>query len=284
MAPQTPLLLVDNIFDQVNLYPGGAIAVSSEITGREGFRVADARRERSWWQPANDGGGSPGNWIAASLPGGATIQPDFIWIDRGHNLWGHLLEVSSSPTIGGAQTTRFSRVVPVLGTVGGDPTTGWCVTEEGAIYALANFVAPANSWRVNPPFASGLVYIIPGLMLGKRTQLLGFSRVKDEDAATRTEIQEVSRANYLGTDKRYAARTVTLDLAYIGATEYDGTIRTLRRQLFELDQPAVVCMDYGTHPERAWLYRYQGTQFSAPQTRVSRATQFTMREVGPLLR
>lgn len=284
MAPQTPLLFVDNQFDTVNLYPTSTLATSSEITGREGFRVADARRERSWWQPASDGGGVPGNWIAVAQGGAATVLPDYIWIDRGHNLWGRVVEISSSATLLGAQTTRFSALVPALGTVGGDPTTGWCVTEEGAIYAFVNGVAAANAWRVNPPYVAGFTAIIPGLMLGKRIQLARYSRIKDEDAGSRTEIQETSRAGYLGTDKRYGWRTLVLDLAHIGATEYDTMIRTLRRQLFEIDQPAVVIMDYGTRPERGWLYRYDGTRFSAPTNRVYRATQIPLREVGPALR
>lgn len=291
MAPQMPTVFVDNFFDVATLYPAATVGASSYITGREPYRVIDARRDRSWWQPANDGGGSPGNWIAVAQATGVTVVPDYVYVDRGHNLWGRLVEISSSPTLLGAQTTRFSQTVPALNadgsfTPGGDPTTGWCVTEEGALYSFAfGGAVLANAWRFNPPYVAGFVAIVPGLMLGKRTQFLNFSRVRDEDAGNRTEIQEMSRAGYLGTDRRYSWRTFNLDLNYIGATEYDATIRTVvRRWMFELDQPWVGVMDYGTKPERAWMYRWDGTAFSSGMQRTYRGLQIRGREVGPLIR
>jgi hypothetical protein len=47
MPPQTPLLLVDNVFDTVNQYPTGHRDGERANAGHEGFRVADYRRERT---------------------------------------------------------------------------------------------------------------------------------------------------------------------------------------------------------------------------------------------
>jgi hypothetical protein len=283
MAPQPPLLLVDNLFDVGSLYPAGSLRDSSELTGREAFRIIDARRERSWWQPASS---IAANYVDVDLGAGNTGTIDYIWLDRGHqNLWGNHIEIHSSDVgTAGTYAQYANLTVPALGTVGGDPVTGstFSVTEEGALYKLLSLSAAHRFWRVL--VTENVVPSITGLMLGKRSQFLGYSRVRDEDQGNRTEIQEMSRAGYLGTDRRYGWRTFALDLNYIGATEYDGTIRSLRRTLFELDQPFVGIINYGDKPERAWLYRWDGTQFSAPMNRTYRGVQIRGREVGPLIR
>lgn len=281
MAPQTPLLLVDNKLDTVTLYPAATLSDSSELTGREAFRVADYRRERSWWQGATS---TTGHFLATDLGTGNTGNVDSVCFDRGHNLAGRQVEIDYSDN-GSAWTTLVTLTFPASTVVGGDPTlTTLSQTEEGAAYALFAAAGAAHRyWRILF-LGSAFIPVVTGVILGQRTQLLGFSRVRDEDAGMRTEIQDTSRAGYLGTDRRYAWRTFALDLNYIGAPEYDGTIRTLRRLLFELDQPWVGIMDYGTKPERGWLYRWDGTQFSAPMNRVYRGLQIRGREVGPLIR
>jgi hypothetical protein len=56
--PNPPLLLVDNVFDTIGLYPGAVIDATSEAVGHEAFRAADYRRDRTYWQAATDGGGT----------------------------------------------------------------------------------------------------------------------------------------------------------------------------------------------------------------------------------
>jgi hypothetical protein len=284
MAPQAPLLLVDNKFDTISLYPLATLSVSSELTGREGFRVADGRRERSWWQGATS---ATGHFIAVDLGVGNTGNVDSVYFDRGHNLATRQVEIDYSDN-GSAWTALVTLTFPAATVVGGDPTlTTLSQTEEGANYALFAAAAGAHRyWRILM-LGTAFIPVVPGVILGMRTQLLspwGWSNVKDEDAMNRTEIQEMSRSGYLGTDKRYAWRTIVIGLDKIGATDYDATIRTLRRQLFELDQPFVAVMDYGTRPERAWLYRWDGTQYSSAANRTLRSVQLRGREVGPLLR
>lgn len=280
MAPQTPLILCENFFDVVTFATSGSLTASSQITSREVYRIADARRDRSWWQAATS---AANHGIAIDLGAGVSIAADYVWIDRGHNLWGHNVTLQAGTDGVTFPTNIFSRAVPVLGTLGGDPTTTWCVTEEGALYTLFAGAPAKRGW--NLVFPDTMQPIVPGAMLGRRAQLVLFSRVKDEDGMNRTEIQETSRAGYLGTDRRYPWRTITIDLGKIGAADYDAQIRTLRTQLFELDAPWFCVMDYGTKPERGWLYRWDGTRYSAPLgTKTYRQNTITGREIGPLVR
>lgn len=280
MPPTTPLIIADNLFD-FTLYPTATLTDSSELTGREAYRIIDARRERSWWQAATS---ATSHFVQVDLGAGIAANADAIWFDRGHNMAGRQIQIDYSDN-GSAWTTLRTLTFPAAGVVGGDPTlTTMSATEEGVSWALFTAAAAAHRhWRF---LLLGAAYqpVIPGVMLGVRAQLIGYSRVKDEDSMNRTEVQEMSRAGYLGTDRRYAWRTVAIDLNYIGATEYDSTIRTLRRQLFELDQPFFCAMDYGTKPQWGWLYRWDGTRYSASQNRTYRANVITGREVGPLIR
>jgi hypothetical protein len=208
---------------------------------------------------------------------------DSLWIDRGHNLWGKNITIFAGD--GATFPDALLYTVPALGTVGGDPTAGFCVTEEGALYTLwAGFTRRA--FIIDCPSAWQPIYT--GLILGKRVQLsspAGYSSVLDEDAGERSERIEASLIpGYEGADRTYSARKVELRLAYIGATEYDSAIRGLRRTLYEVGQAAVVCMNYGTHPERAWLYRYSGKSWSSPTPRSYRSVNIPMTEVGPLIR
>jgi hypothetical protein len=276
MTPRPPLLLVDNVFDTVTQYPFATLSSSSERTGHEAFRVADYRRERTSWQPT---AAAVSHYVEADLGTGGDRTVDYLYLDRGHNLWGKTIQVRYG--VAGA-TLHVSLAVPAIGTLGGDPTTGFAVTEEGACYALFDAPAAAHQvWRV--VVVDNMAPILPGVMLGLRSQLLGYSRTFDEDAGERTQTSAVSTAGYQGSDTTYAWRTLDLDLATIGATEYDGTIRTLRRQLFERNQPVVVLMDYGTRPERGWLYQLDGKSWGFAKTRVLRSGRIRLREVGASL-
>ncbi len=292
MAPQPPLILVDNVFDRINLYPA-ALPLTSDrvpVVGREMNFIADYRRERTYWHSGpTDGNGA---YVQVDLGAGNSQKGDSIWLDRGHtaNPGSALTVYGSNDNFSTFPAAIYTANMPAVGTVGGDPTTGWCITEEGAAYSLVALTAACRYWRVTFAFATypnGV--IVPGIILGKRVQLsspAGWSSVVDEDAGERSERMESSLVpGYEGSDRTYSARKVELRLAYIGATEYDSVIRGLRRTLYEVGQPAVVCMDYGTHPERAWLYRYSGKSWSSPIGKgVYRNVSIPMTEVGPLIR
>lgn len=285
MASQPPFILADNVYDRINLYPLATISASDPgLPGRGVQFVADYRRERTYYQRSAAG---VFNEIRSDLGAGNSAIVDTCWIDRGHNLWGKTVIVLTTDNAAyDPPVHSFAFVVPALGTVGGDPTTGWCVTEEGALYTIF------SGWTARRYFD---VYvneshqaIFTGIVLGKRVQLsspAGYSSVLDEDAGERTERNEASLVpGYEGADRTYSARKVELRLAYIGATEYDAAIRGLRRTLYEVGQAAVVCMNYGTKPERAWLYKYRGKDWSSPLTRAYRNVNIPLFEYGPLIR
>lgn len=278
MSAQTPLVLLDNVFDVIGLYPSGVIATSSEVVGREGFRVADYRRDRTWWQPTTDGGGAD-NYVRVQL--GAAAAIDSVWLDRGHNLGGRTVYLEGSPD-GATWSTSLQLNVP--NAVGGTPAQpAMCQTEEGAAWTLFNLTTARLFWRLRVPYSAGFVPVVPGIIAGARTQLLGYSSTFDEDAGGRTTATQQSTAGYLASDTTYAWRTVTLDLKYIGAAEYDSTMRKLRDLMFAKNQPWFCAMDYGTRPERGWLYQFDGASWAMAKQRVYRSGRITGREVGPVL-
>jgi hypothetical protein len=282
VAPQTPLLLLDNVFDTAGVNPGAVIDALSEAAGHESFRVADYRRERSWWQPATDGGGSD-TFVRVGLTAAHSI--DSIVLDRGHNLAGKTIYLEGS-TDNAAWPVSQALNVPALNTVGGTPAApAMCATEEGAAWTIMPAtLGPRLWWRLRIPYAAGFVPVVTGIIAGLKTQLLGYSSTFDEDAGGRTQTTQQSTAGYLASDTTYSWRTAQLGLGAIGATEYDSTIRTLRAQLFERNQPTMLWMDYGTYPERGWLYTYDGAAWGMPKTRVLRAGPIALRELYPRLR
>ncbi len=279
MTPQPPLLLVDNVLDTIQSYPTGVLTTSAERVGHEGYLVADYRRERTSWQPAS---AAAGHYVACDLGATITRAVDYLFLDRGHNLWGRTIVIGYSTTGVAPFTTQRSLTVPALGTLGGDPSsTVMAVTEEGACWAIFTPSAVRRAWQVK--ISDNMLPVVTGLMLGSRNQLLGYSNTFDEDAGERTESSSVSTAGYRGSETTYSWRTVEIGLALIGATEYDASIRALREMLFKRNQPWVCAMDYGTRPERAWMYQYDGKTWGMAKRRVYREGRIRGREVGQSL-
>jgi hypothetical protein len=280
MPPQTPLLLVDNVFDTIGLYPGATIDAITESAGHEAFRVADYRRDRSYWQPSSDGAGNP-TWVRTHLTAARGV--DFVALDRGHNLAGKSVFLEGSAD-GVTWSISQQLDVPASGVVGGNPAApAMAQTEEGVAWTLTASLAARAWWRLRIPYTAAFVPIVTGVMAGLKTQLLGYSDVFDDDAGGRTQSNVTSTAGYRASETTYNWRTVELALRLIGATEYDTTMRTLRALLFAKNQPAMVLMDYGTYPERGWLYQYDGTDWGMAKQRVFRSGRIRMRELGARL-
>lgn len=279
--PTTPLLLYDNVFDTMALYQAGTLDALSATTGREAFRVADYRRERSSWLPADDGAPN-GNWVRVDLGAGVTRGVDYLVLDRGHNLWGQTVTLEGGPD-GATWDVSHALTIPASGTVGGDPTAGASVTEEGAVWTLFPALAARRWWRLRVNYVAAFIPVVTGVMAGLRTQLLGYSTIFDEDAGERTEVAETSKTGYRATDTTYSWRTAQLGLAMIGAAEYDSTIRDLRRILFAKNQPTMLFLDYVSYPARGWLFRVDGARWNMAKQRATRAGQIPLREVGASL-
>jgi hypothetical protein len=281
MPPQTPLVLLDNVFDTIGLYAGAALTTSSESVGRDAFRIADYRRDRTYWSPTTDGGGVD-HWVRVQLV--AAHGVDYIVLDRGHNLAGKTVYIEGSSD-GATWSISQALNVPAASVVGGTPTApAMAATEEGAAWTIIPAALAARVWwRLRVPYTAAFIPIVTGVMAGLKTQLLNFSTSFDEDAGGRTQASQQSIAGYRATDTTYAWRTVKLGLKYIGATEYDATIRTLRETIFAKNQPWMCFLDYGTRPERGWLYEFDGTDWAMAKQRVLREGVISGREVGAKL-
>jgi hypothetical protein len=157
VAPQTPLLLVDNLFDAVGCYPGATLDASSEVIGREAFRAVDYERDRSQWEPASDGGGSD-LWIRVHLT--VTRAVDYAFLDRGHNLAGKTIYLEGSDD-GASWPTSVALTVPSA--IGGTPASpAMTGTEEGAAWTIVPATTARAWWRFRFPYASGFVPHVTG--------------------------------------------------------------------------------------------------------------------------
>jgi len=280
MGTQRPFLLVDNVFDGVNLYPGATRASSGDAYGTDVRYVADYRRERTLWKAA---AAQTLAYVSTDLGAGNTAAVDTIFIDRGSlpSLAGLTVRVTGDDGSGGS-AAHVDLTVPALGTVGGDPTSATlAVTEEGAMYGFLGSMAAKRRWLVY--VVENAQPIVTGIILGKRIELANYLTSRDEDAGGRSQRTEESPAGYVATDRTYSWRTLQVPLNNIGSSSYDAQIRLARRLCFEKNQPTFIVTNYGVNPERGWLYRYDGQTFSSPQTRVMRSVTMPFRELYPLV-
>lgn len=281
--PTTPLVLYDNYCDTVRLYPQAQIDASEESDGFEAFRVADYRRERTYWQAATDRiAAGADHYIRVNH--GATVgakQVDYLVIDRDSTIEGMdvYLEGSADGVVWSVSQVLH---VPAGNVVGGDPVfPNMARTEEGVAWGIAPAALAARMWwRLRVPRTAAFRPVITGLMFGMKTQLLGYSKTFDEDAGERTQATEVSTAGYRAQARSYSWHTCQLGLGTIGSVEYDATIRAMKSALFDRQAPWMLFMDYVTKSERGWLYELEGTTWNAPKTRVLRDLAIRGREVG----
>src|SRR6476646_4833641 len=110
-SPQPPLIMVDNVFDRINLYPLATLSSSATIVGREAQYAADYRRERTFFEIAS---AAANQQIITDLGVGNTAVIDSCWLDRGHNLWGKTVEIVGSNNAFVSTTFDFTFVVPAF--------------------------------------------------------------------------------------------------------------------------------------------------------------------------
>jgi hypothetical protein len=281
MASSPPRLLCRNLFDTVQQYPLATVSASSEQVGREARRVGAYRRGRQWHEPQDAGTNPTGNWVRTDLGVGNTAAPTDAFIDRTHNLWGRTVYIEGSAD-GVTWPVSVGRTVAALsGTAyvpGGDPTSVWCVTEEGALWTRFPATTAYRYWRLRVPYSAAWWPVWPGIILGAGYQLTGYLASFDEDASERKVPTDESASGNRATGTVYSWRVLDLALSLIGATEYDAETRALRSLMFTRDVPAVIVPEPGGHPERAWMYKVDGTSWRMPKTKVYRAGTHRMRE------
>jgi hypothetical protein len=262
------------LVDQVNGYNivfGGSAALSATL-------------DPNW------GGGQ---WVQIDLGVGNSRAPDFLFVDRGHNLFGGVVALAGSDdAIYWPTDSIVARTVPAQGTTSGDPTlavnpsSAPCVTEDSSapsFYSLFTALPARRIWRFYAMPVRPSAPAVPGVIAGVRHQLAYFSSTFDPDAGQRQEPTERSRTGWKATDTVYAYRRLELGLELIDSTYYDSIVRDLRRLLFAKNQPVVVAMDYGSYPERAWCYQYEGAAWNAPLEKALRKAKITLVELGAAL-
>jgi hypothetical protein len=284
---QPPLLLIDNVFDRINQYASGVLTATATAPNRPVSKVADYRRERTYWQA---GTVAAGHAISVDIGAGLTTAVDSVFLDRGHNLWGQSISIiGSDDNFATAPTNVTPAAVPALVAgqfvPGGDPTAGWAVTEEGAIYYIfPALTAVRRYWRLLFNTAPAAAHLVTGVILGKKTQLDSYSNVLDEDAGGRKRGTDESEAGYTAGSRVYPYRTTIIELAVIGATEYDTKIRLIRRAIFEKQIPLFVAMNFGRWPERGWLYTLDADRWASPTRGVHRTATIPLRELYAVIR
>lgn len=284
IASMKPIVLVDNQLDRAFLYPAAVVDSSGFQLDREPWRLVDARRERTYWQPPTDAE----HWVRSTLGAGNEQRADFFWMDRGHNRWGTTIHVEFGTT-GSAWPVSLAFTIPPLNggriPVGGSPFGGQvAVTEEGACYAFFAVTGPWLYRRARfPALGGGLLTTIPGFAIGLSNQFVGGSTIFDPDKAERTQLSSQSRVGYRAVDTTYSWRVLELRFQHIPRADYWARIRALMALLFKRNQPYYALPNAGLYPTLGGLFQYDGTQFSAPTQRTYHSLSFTSREVGALI-
>ena len=103
----------------------------------------------------------------------------------------------------------------------------------------------------------------------------------DDDAGARKAMSAESDAGWLAAGRVYSWRTAELQLSVIGAAEYDAQIRVHRALLFARGVPGVLCWDWGTRPERAGMFTFDGNAWKFATQKIYRSGVIPLREHYP---
>src|SRR6185312_12357024 len=161
--PNQPLILSDNLYENVVLHPAATVylnAPATEAVGHQIWRVADNLRDMTWCTT------SASNILAqfrTDLGVGQTAAISILVLDRGHNLAGKAISLNVSDD--GATFTTLFTVTP-LSTPGGLPTdTNGCLTPEG-VWCKTFSPVTHRAFSLDVPASSGFAPIVTGLYLG----------------------------------------------------------------------------------------------------------------------
>src|SRR5690242_5440290 len=161
--PNQPLVLSDNLYDNVVLHPAATVfmnAPATEATGHEIWRAADNLRDLTWCSPSTS---NILTQLRTDLGSGQTAEVSMLVLDRGHNLSGHAVSLTSS-----SDAVTFTNIFTATppSAPGGLPTdANGCLTPEGVWWKT--FTPTTNrAFSFDVPAASGFAPIITGLYLG----------------------------------------------------------------------------------------------------------------------
>jgi hypothetical protein len=191
--PNPPLLLVDNVFDAIGLYPGAVIDATSEAAGHEAFRVATIDAIARGGRRSMTAAGS----ITAFACSCRSMSPSI-----------RCFSIAGTTSPGNRCSSKAARrrrgrvgQVNVPSAVGGTPAAPtMCQTEEGAAWSLFDPTAFRPLVEHSHPARDGFVPVVTGIILG-----LARSSSTSARRSTRTPAAARSRRS---NRRRAIARTI----------------------------------------------------------------------------
>jgi hypothetical protein len=229
-----PLILTDNLFDNVVLHPTffTGNSGSDDAPGHETFRAGDNLRDLTSWTSV--GTNAERILFVDCL---AAVTPNTVIIDRGHNLKGVGIDFRGS-TVGteagflGSSSIIFSSIIP--SSPGGLPTdANGCLTPDGVwwkTFTPGSF--RAQGVRV-PPMGVGLAPIITGLYIGtsyRFSEFLNAPGAYDYSTQVKFLRNELSRGGVRSKSRALNFDKVAFSL-HQDSADYAGFEAEIRRML-----------------------------------------------------
>jgi hypothetical protein len=239
--PNPPLILTDNLFENVVLHPSFALTNSGndDIAGQEVWRIADNLRDESSWNPSTLNAAR--NIIVDCL----TVQgPTMVVIDRGHNLAGKIVTIrgATDATLVTGADLATSTIPAVAGGLPGD--ANGCLTTDGVwwkTFAAQNF----RAWALKlPAMGAGIAPKVTGLYLGVGYRFPEFLDAPGAyDYRTKVVFQrnEMSKGGVRSTSRPLNFRQLRLQLQMDSAA-YPGFDAEVRR-MSNYGAPMWFCLD-----------------------------------------
>jgi len=284
--PNQPLVLSDNLYDNVVLHPAATVfmnAPATEATGHEVWRVADNLRDLTWCSPSAS---NILTQLRTDLGSGQTAEVSILVLDRGHNLSGKSISLIASDDGVTYGTTILTATPP--STPGGLPTdTNGCLTSEGVWWKTFTPVTH-RAFSFDIPASSGFAPIVTGLYLG---DLYRFPEFMDAPGAfdfhqsLKYLKNEVSQGGV-----RVTSRPVLWDLYQIRIQSLDGAsypaLQTQVNRLLRQQQPWWICHDDSdaTAAGLMRLFRTTGdTEYKPVVDPIHRTVSLDLEAVAPVL-
>lgn len=274
-----PLILTDNLLDDVVLHPDHQVAHSgTPVGGSELWHVADNLRDLSRFTIAETGA-----LLTITVDCAVPKAADVLVLDRGHNLHGLAVTISTSPDPLTAFTPVATRTLPAL--AGGLP--GAAVrTPEGASWCSWPALT-ARRWQLSVQLPVGVAPLLTGLYLGdsyRFPEYLNAPAAYDYRVNHKALKNEVSRGGVRV--RRGIVNYAEVDLAFsLESGDFPAFNAEARRLLF-FNQPWWFCLD-DADVEGAGLMRlFQlpgDTVFDPQVNPVHREVRLLLEEVAPLL-
>jgi hypothetical protein len=278
-----PLLLSDNLFENVVLHPTFVVGTDqATLAGREAFRVADNLRDMTSWASS-----VPNTnqyiWVDALTP----VAPNTIVIDRGHNLAG------AQVLVRGDTSSAFATAVTIVSCVlpsspGGLPTdANGCLTPDGVWWKTFT----GQSFRAQGieiiAMGVGIAPIATGIYLGtsyRFPEFLNAPAALDFGTNIKYMRNELSRGGLRSKSRPLNFDKLPLNV-HLDSGDYTGFDVEVRR-LLRYGQPWWFCLDDSDATLSGLMRCFQTSQdtdFNPQVNPVHREIQLLLEEVLPSL-